>query len=255
MKGQAGFSFVEALVAIALVLAVTAAAFAVMDLLVARLRCFPKRPTCSSDCAYQPTRCTRTWSWPGAGCYLGPVSGSLVHFFAPIVPYRTDLKHADAPGTVKADTISLMYVPSTVAQTSACHHGPDTSVAGVGVDVQPGCPASDASCGFQSGMTVVILDASGLHDTFTVSSVSGSMLNLQSTSQELSYTNYPPHTTAIAQIVSVVYSLKLDPAAGAFQLVRSVGGAGSDQPVADNIVGLSFDYFGDPQPPRLKAAD
>jgi hypothetical protein len=251
MRSQAGFSFVEALVAIALVLAVTAATFAVMDPAHGAFALLPEasdmqqRLRVSADTLYEDL------VMAGGGMYLGPTSGSLVHFFAPIVPYRTDLNHADAPGTAKADTISLMYVPSTVAQTTLATMGPDASVAGVGIDVQPGCPASSESCGFESGMTVVILDASGLHDTFTVSGVSRSLLNLQSTSQNLSYANYPPHTTTIAQIVSVVYSLKLDPAAGAFQLVRSVGGGGSDQPVADHIVGLSFDYFGDPHPPRL----
>jgi type II secretory pathway pseudopilin PulG len=251
MKGQAGFSLVEALVAIALVLIVTAVAFALMD---PARGAFVTQPEASdmqqrlrvaSDTLYEDI------VMAGGGVYTGPTSGSLAYFFAPIVPYRTDLNHADPPGTVKSDTISLLYVPSTVAQTTLSTMGPDASVASVGVDAQPGCPVSDQSCGFQAGMAAVIFDASGLHDTFTVSSVSGSTLNLQSTSQALSYTGYPPHSTTIARVVSVVYSLKMDVAAGAFQLVRSLGGAGADQPVVDHIVGLTFDYFGDPQPPRL----
>jgi hypothetical protein len=251
MKNQSGFSFVEALIAIALVLAITAAAFAVMDpargafVVLPEASDMQQRLRVSADTLYEDL------VMAGAGVYTGADSGSLMQFFAPISPYRTDLNHADAPGTVKPDTISLIYVPSTVAQTTLASTGPDTDVAGVDIDAQPGCPAFDDSCGFRSGMTVVIIDASGLHDTFTVSSVLGSTLNLQSTRQSLSYTSYPSHTTTIVQIINVVYSLKMDPPAGAFQLVRSIGGAGSDQPVVDNVVGLTFEYFGDPQPPRL----
>jgi len=251
MKKQAGFSVVEALIAIALVLVVTAAAFAVMDPARGAFVVLPEasdmhqRLRVSADTLYEDL------VMAGGGLYSGPASGPLTHFFAPIGPYRTDLNHADPPGTVKADTISLMYVPSTVAQTTLATVGPDVGIASVGVDIQPSCPAVDESCGFRPGMTVLIVDASGLHDTFTVSSVLGNTLNLQSTSQALSYTSYPPHTTTIAQIINVVYSLKMDPAAGAFQLVRSVGGAGSDQPVVDNVVGLTLEYCGDPQPPRL----
>ena len=251
MKDQSGFSFVEALVAIVLVLAVIAAAFAVMDPARGAFAVLPEASDMQQRLRVSADALYKDLVMAGGGSYSGPAFGSLVYSFAPIVPYRTDLNRADAPGTVKADTISLMYVPSTASQTTLATVGPDAAVASVDVDVQPGCPAFDEACGFESGMSVVIVDASGLHDTFTVSSVLGNTLNLQSTSQALSYTSYPPHTTAIAQIASVVYSLKMDPAAGAFQLVRSIGGAGSDQPVVDNIVGLTFDYFGDPQPPRL----
>jgi hypothetical protein len=251
VKNQAGFSFIEALIAIALVLAVTAAAFAVMDpargafVVLPEASDMQQRLRVSADALYGDL------VMAGSGMYSGPASGPIMRFFAPIVPYRTDLNHADASGTFKADSISLMYVPSTAAQTTLATVGPGVSVASVDVDVQPGCPELDESCGFRAGMAVVIVDASGLHDTFTVSSVSGSTLNLQSTSQALSYTSYPSHASTIAQIVNVVYSLKMDPVAGAFQLVKSIGGAGSDQPVVDHVVGLTFEYFGDPQPPRL----
>jgi hypothetical protein len=64
------------------------------------------------------------------------------------------------------------------------------------------------------------------------------------------YASYPPQSF-ITEVVAAVYSLKADAASGAFQLVRSNGGAGSDVPVVDHVVRLTFDYYGDPQPPRL----
>ena len=48
-------------------------------------------------------------------------------------------------------------------------------------------------------------------------------------------------------------SLKTDAATGASQLVSREGATGSDVPVVDHLVGLRFDYYGDPAPPVLIA--
>jgi len=53
------------------------------------------------------------------------------------------------------------------------------------------------------------------------------------------------------QPVSTIYWLKRDPA-GTWQLMSSDGGGNPDVPIADRIVGLSFDYYGDPQPPLMR---
>jgi len=51
---------------------------------------------------------------------------------------------------------------------------------------------------------------------------------------------------------SATYWLKRDAASGTGQLMFS-DGANADVPVADHIVGLTFDYYGDPQPPLMRA--
>jgi prepilin-type N-terminal cleavage/methylation domain-containing protein len=53
------------------------------------------------------------------------------------------------------------------------------------------------------------------------------------------------------QIVSTIYWLKRA-VAGTWQLMSSDGPGNPDVPVADHIVGLSFDYYGDPQPPLMR---
>src|ERR1051325_8586058 len=55
--------------------------------------------------------------------------------------------------------------------------------------------------------------------------------------------------TVVGATTTTTYWLKVDDEAGVYQLMANSGG--NDVPVADNIVGLSFDYFGDPQPPRI----
>jgi hypothetical protein len=52
--------------------------------------------------------------------------------------------------------------------------------------------------------------------------------------------------------VSTTYSLKADLAAGVYQLMAYDGSANPDVPVLDNVVGLSFDYYGDPLPPTMR---
>jgi type II secretory pathway pseudopilin PulG len=55
--------------------------------------------------------------------------------------------------------------------------------------------------------------------------------------------------TIVGPTTTTTYWLKADDGAGVYQLMAYSGG--NDVPVADNVVGLAFEYFGDPQPPRL----
>ena len=59
--------------------------------------------------------------------------------------------------------------------------------------------------------------------------------------------------TALTPMTSITYWLKTDDRAGAYQLMSSSGASSIDVPVVDNVVGLQFDYFGDPRPPTMVA--
>ena len=54
----------------------------------------------------------------GAGAYAGGRQGPLIHYFAPVLPFHQGLTADDAPGTFRTDTISLISVPATAAQTT-----------------------------------------------------------------------------------------------------------------------------------------
>jgi type II secretory pathway pseudopilin PulG len=58
--------------------------------------------------------------------------------------------------------------------------------------------------------------------------------------------------TALTPTTVTTYWLKSDDRVGVFQLMSTTGG-GLDVPVVDNVVGLRFDYMGDPQPPMMVA--
>ena len=248
---QRGFSILETAVAMALTLTVTAAAIALVDPsragFAARLESadMQQRLRVAAGTLYKDLVMV------GAGAYQGANTGSLEHYFAPMLPYRKGTNHDDPAGTFKTDTITLMYVPPTVAQTTLATNGPTVASADIGVNWQSGCPADDAACGFKSGMTVLLYDASGDYDTFATSNVQSNVLHVEHNGGTLTHTGYPPNTTTIVRLATIVYYLKTDPSAGTYQLISRDGATGADVPVVDNLVTLAFDYYGDPQPPQL----
>jgi hypothetical protein len=61
----------------------------------------------------------------------------------------------------------------------------------------------------------------------------------------------PDTVTVFSESTEVTYWLKTDDRAGAYQLMSSTGGSSLDVPVVDHVVGLHFEYFGDPRPPTM----
>jgi hypothetical protein len=100
-------------------------------------------------------------------------------------------------------------------------------------------------------MTMLIFDGSGEYDTFLVSSVEADVVHVDRPGGGRPFAPYQAHTTSAVEVSHVAYALKLDPSAEAFQLVTRRGAAGSEVPVVDHVVALSFEYFGDPAPPVL----
>jgi hypothetical protein len=185
----------------------------------------------------------------GAGAYSGTQAGSLNNFFAPILPYRQGANAALDDGNLKfrTDGITLMYVPQTVAQTTISTPMPNES-AELKINRAPGCPASDELCGFYEGMTVLIYDETGSFDTMTITEIQESALHLQHNQQGPLSKAYDQNAK-ISQIGMHVYYLDTT----TNQLMHYDGSAaGVGNPVADNVVGLSFEYWGDPTPPTLK---
>ncbi len=251
MMGQRGFSILEAAVAMALVLVITAVAISLIEPNQAAFAAELERADLQQRLRVAAGTLYKDLVMAGAGAYQGANRGSLAHYFAPILPYRQGTNHDDPAGTFKTDTITVMYVPPTVAQTTLATNGPGAVSSDIGVNWAAGCPAGDPGCGFKSGMTVLLYDASGDYDTFAIANVQSSVLHVQRAGSTLTYADYQPNTTSIVQLANIVYYLKNDVSAGAFQLMSRNGSTGADVPVVDNVVALAFDYYGDPQPPQL----
>lgn len=178
----------------------------------------------------------------GAGPYQGDTTGSLVNFFAPIVPRRMGRDGADAFNVVRTEAVTLSYIPNSYSQTTISSPMPNVS-AELKVNQQLNCPQGRQLCGFSEGMSVIIFDTTGNFDSFTITEVQDNAGHLQHRGQDLSI---PYEIGAnVTQIVSNTWYLDR-----ARNQLRKYDGLATDVPVVDNVVDLRFDYFGDPNPPR-----
>ena len=180
----------------------------------------------------------------GAGPYQGPVTGRWSNFFASIVPRRVGDVNADpvvGAGSFTTDKITLTYIPNSYSQTTISAAMPTPS-AELKVTAQPNCPSGQDLCGFTEGMDVIIFDTSGNWDTFMITQVQDSAAHLQHRGQDLNY-SYDVGAS-VTQVVSNTFYLNR-----ATNQLMKYDGHTTDVPLVDNVVGLTFQYFGDPNPP------
>jgi hypothetical protein len=182
----------------------------------------------------------------GTGTYQGGAAGSIAT--AAVFPFRQGASGSDAPGTVRSDVLTVVYVlPQTASQTTIRQRVDARSGTAL-INVDAGCPASDPACGFAAGSDVMLSDDTGAFDTFRVLSVLPGSLQLQHTMVDTTETYQAG--ARLAEALSRTYYLKADASTDTFQLMR-YDGVASDAAVVDHVVALSFEYFGEPSPPVL----
>jgi hypothetical protein len=238
-QSEAGYSLVELLVSSAVMLTVTGAIFGMMSpsqgatQVQTEVADLQQRMRIGSDVLFKELMMA------GAGVYQGPATGSLINFFAPIVPRRMGVEPLT---TFRADAFTLTYIPNSYAQTTISKSMPPQS-SELKVTDMPNCPKGEELCGFTVGMTVLIFDSSGHFDTFDITNVQDSAAHLQHRGQDLSY-SYEAGTTVTQSVSNTYYHNALTR-----QLIRSNGTG--ESPLVDNLVEMQVSYFGDPNPPRL----
>ena len=244
---QAGFTLTEMLVSTAVMLTVTAAVFTVLNPSQGIFQTQPEMSDMQQRLRVGVETLKHDLLMAGAGAYLGSQSGSLVGFFAPILPARQGKLASidDGPGVYRANAITLLYVPSTSSQTTTSGAMANAS-SNLTVNSEPGCPVATPLCGFTSGMDVVVYDTTGAFDTFAVTSAVNGSLQLQHTQQGNLSKTYPAGAK-ITQIARHVYYFD----ATASQLMH-YDGFQAKTPVLDNVAALDFRYYGEPMPPALR---
>ena len=258
-RAEAGFSIVEMLIATVIMMAVTAATFNLMNPAHGMFAAQPEVSDMQQRLRIAVETLKKDLLMAGGGTYSGNNKlGSLGQYVATILPDREGNLTPDPPGTFKctttfcsslggSDTITIMYVPPTSAQTTLRQAMPQNS-AELKVNKQAGCPNSDDLCGFKEGMQVMIFDSTGASDIFSITNVQEDALHLQHKGQDLSKAY--AQDTYVTQIAAATYWLKTDTVAETYQLMR-YDGYQTDVPIAENIVGLAFEFFADPSPPFL----
>src|SRR5262245_58112434 len=237
-RTDAGFSLVESLVSMILLLIITGVVFGYVNPNTTVSQAQPEAMDMQQRARVAADLLFRDLFMAGAGVYSGPKTGALGNFFTPIIPRMMGLNNADLYTVGREDAITISYVPNTYAQTTLRQPMPQPS-AELKVEEQPNCPPGEDLCGFTIGMTVLLFDEFGHFDFFTVTNVQDDAAHLQHRQQDLSYPYAPPAN--IVQADSHMYYFD-----NTNKQLRHYDGYLTDVPVVDNVVGLRFEYFGDP---------
>ncbi|HMF93874.1 MAG TPA: hypothetical protein VKE96_06250 [Vicinamibacterales bacterium] len=177
----------------------------------------------------------------GAGSPVGGQSGPLGDSIPPVMPFRRGASRSDPPEMFRTDTITVVSVPATAAQTTlAADRAPGATT----LTLMPtaGCPDRINVCGFAPGMTVLVYDAGGAFDIFVVDAVDDGASQVTVAPPESAFT-YSNGAVVVEARVRTYY-LKEDPVSRSSQLMQADGGAAPDAPLLDHVAALTFDYGG-----------
>jgi hypothetical protein len=232
----------ESMLALVIMLIITGAAFGLVNPNTSIAQAQPEAMDMQQRARVGSDMLFRDLFMAGAGTYAGPQSGALTNFFAPIIPRKMGLNNADNWTVVRDDAVTISYIPNTYHQTTIKAPMPLPS-AELKVEDMPNCPKGEELCGFKTGMTVLIFDEEGHFDFFTLTQVQDSAGHLQHRQQMLSYAYQPG--AIITQADSHMYYYD-----AVNRQLRHYDGYQTDVPVVDNVVGVLFEYFGDPEPPQ-----
>lgn len=230
MKRDAGYSVVELVVATAVMLTATGAVFHLLDDGMARSTIWNE----SADLHQRARVAAEVLSSEIRAAGAGSASGPLQRSFAAVEPRRR------TPGDATTEAITLRHVPN---------HAPWSTLAGplppggsvVGIARRPGCPHGTTACGFRPGMDAVVFDA-GNRDAVLIQSTGADALSVIERQGPRSVTY-----GAGAEIVQIVETTMYFDSVQ--RTLRREHPGVSDLPLLDNVVGLRFDYFGEPNPP------
>jgi prepilin-type N-terminal cleavage/methylation domain-containing protein len=174
----------------------------------------------------------------GAGPALGAAKGPLNRFVPAVIARRTGRRNADPPATFRTDAWTMMRVAGD-AEAGAL--GLPVGEGTTALELAAGCQRQ--SCGFVAGTHVLLVDAAGNSDAFTVLSADDTRLTVRHHGSG-NRTLYAAGTVILAVETTTFY---LDPEA---RILRTYDGDASDLPFLDDVVGIEVGYYGEKRPPR-----
>jgi prepilin-type N-terminal cleavage/methylation domain-containing protein len=268
MKNK-GFTLIELLVSMTIMLLVIGGIFSMVDPGRGISKTQPEVADMQERMRIAADQLEKDLLMAGAGTYSGAGLGALANFFPPILPRRIGKKYENVDSDVLFydDRITIAYVPDTAAQTTVAWPMPQPS-SEIRTTYQPGCPLDvnplDALCGFKEGMRVLIFDATGAYDFFTITEVqsTGSGSTSDPATGHLQHNPTMNANADLSKAYQVGAQIALvethvywqnQPSAQLFHYDGSINTDGTfpDYPFVDNAVQLRFTYFGDPNPPLL----
>ena len=228
-----GFSLVELLVALTIVLVVFASVCDILSpahataLVQAEMQDMQQRARVLTD------RMTRDLRLAGAGLGSGTRRGSLEQHFAPVLPALCCGPSADPAGSAFRDRLTAVYEPyGSPEALLAAPVDPDS----LRLDVtgSPSCASAPPACGFADGDVLAVFDDTGRYDFFTLVFAAGvPMLRPFTAAFDA---RYEPGAT-VCRVV--IHSYLRDAVSSQLFAAEGVGAA---QPFVDGVSALSFEY-------------
>jgi len=257
LRSERGFTLMEMVIATGIMLVITGTIFQMLNPSYGTFKAQPETSDLQQRLRVAADTVQKDLIMAGAGMYSGQMVGTLDAYFSPLLPHKVGTVSPDPAGTFHAnpncpttcaEAVTIMYVPTTTAQTTLAQDMPTPS-SELKVNPEPGCPVdgSEQLCGFKEGMRVLIMSPNGDYDIFTITNVQGSAGHIQHRDDK--FTTHFPAGSWITEVVSATYYLQ-DDGVSTPQL-RYYNGYDTDLPVADNIVDFRVEFFGDPSPPEV----
>ena len=190
----------------------------------------------------------------GAGASLGADPGPLIRWIPPIVPSRyqgsaASASATDPAGQVFSDRLTIITAAEDVPLVPV--RGVMTGAsAAVPIAAAPGCPAGDTVCGFRAGQRIAVFDRTTAFDLATVRTAAAlpapppGAAQLFHDASALAKAFREEDDARVVQVRAVTYYHD-----AARNQLRRITGPRADAPVLDDVVGLSFRYFGARAPP------
>jgi prepilin-type N-terminal cleavage/methylation domain-containing protein len=188
----------------------------------------------------------------GAGASLGANAGPLIRWMPPIVPARHQGSGASDPaGQVFFDRLTIVTaaedVPLVAVRGAMVDAAATVTIAGAA-----GCPVGDAVCGFRAGQRIAVFDRTTAFDLATVRAATAlpgpgppsGLAALFHDGSPLAKAFREEDDARVVQVRAVTYYHD-----AARNQLRRATGPRADAPVLDDVVGLSFRYFGERAPP------
>lgn len=250
LRGSRGFTLVEVAVASGLFLLVVAAAFEAFAPVQVAVAANSERGDMMQRLRAVFDTLKRDLAAAGAGGATARDHGALLSLAPAVFPARLGWRAADPSGAFRRDAVTVVTaaplpsVSTTIAQALPAASGL------VRVNLGPGCPPASATCGIGVDEDVMVGDGRGSFSVYSVVGVVPPFLQLRHNGVDAP--RVYPAGSPIVPIVSRTYELRTATASRPPQLIRYDGGSGPDAPVADHVVGLSFEYLGESDPPRMR---
>lgn len=251
-QGARGFTAVELMISMAIMIGVTAVIFSLADPARGTYRTQPEVSDLQQRLRVGSSFLVNDIVMAGAGSPAGgALTGSLMNFFAAIQPYRLGMINSDPANGVfyRDDAITVFYVPVGSPQTSIEDPMPTPS-SELKVLPEPSCAGTSEplGCKFKENMRVIIFDETGAWDDMTITQVQDSSSHLQHNKSIAGNTlskSYQPGAQ-IAQIMQRTFYWDQQ----TLQLMNYDGDQ-RDEAIVDNVVDVEFEYYGDPRRPLL----